>query len=312
MVKQLLAETTASGLKKAGSKWRVVLAAPGKGNSGTYTRDVLMQDGPAAFPAGTHSWIRHAAPEDRDPRDKLGTYKEGAYYDESFDLETYPDGALVADLTVRESMAAMVDEIADDASLSIYADGDKDPNGVVTKIYPGRANSVDLVAYGGLVGARLHEKLTESFSFGENTSGEPSAQDKEEGNVKPEELEKLLAAVSALTTKVDALTAAKTAEATADAAKLDEEEVGKKVDEALAAYDEKVVAIEAADLLPSQVETLKAEARKGVDVTPLIESAKKIAGEAKAQLSESLGGGLRLSESLNGKSESYSIGRWSA
>lgn len=297
---------SASGLtKKSGNRWLVVIAAPGKGESGTYLKEVLKEQGPAAIPAKTRSWIGHSAPQLRDARDKLGSFPEGAYYDDNYDLEKFPEGALVAELDVRESYRTMIEELGDEAELSIYVDGDKDANGVVTNMYPHRANSVDLVAYGGLEGSGFKQKLYETYSIPETPSG-----DKKEGNVDPE----LKALFEKLEAKVDAIASAKVDEETkATQAKVDEEAVGKAVDEALAGYEEKVTAIEAAELLPSQVESLKAMARKGEDVAPLIETYKGFIAEAKTVLAESVTdktkGGFRLNESLKDTTD-FGVGQW--
>ena len=104
----------------------------------------------------------------------------------------------------------------------------------------------------------------------------------------------ILDAITALKSAIDALAEPAKAKTEADSqAAVDakvEAEVGAKVDAALAGYEEKVVAIEAAELLPSQVESLKAEARKGNDVTALIESAKAVVAEFKS-LKESVKSG---------------------
>lgn len=312
-----LVETT-STITKSGNRYMVVIAAPGKGNSGTYLREVLMQDGPLAVPKGTKSWIGHAKPEDRDPRDLLGKF-EGAYYDDNYDKVKYPEGALVSPISIRQSHLAMIEELGEDAEFSLYMDGDKDADGIVTAMYPGRANSVDLVAYGGIEGAGLREKLEESFrlseTHSEDESGRTSAQKKKEGNVDFEE--KVTAALEALTARLDTLANGASAEAIAkaetEAKAAAEAEAGAKVDDVLAKYDEQIKAIDAAELIPSQVESLKASARKGEDVAPLIESFEKQNEEIKTHLTESLGsvvGGVRLSESATGKNEDFSVGGW--
>lgn len=50
----------------------------------------------------------------------------------------------------------------------------------------------------------------------------------------------------------------------------------KAVEAAVSAYDAAVKAIDEAELLAPQVEALRAEAKKGVDVAPLIDQAKAI------------------------------------
>jgi hypothetical protein len=316
---QLLVETISAPVQKKGNRWKVVIAVPGKGQSGIYHAEMLREQGPAAFPAGTKAFIGHDLPQNRNARDQFGRYPEGAYYDDNFDIEKFPEGVLVAELEVFDSYKSMIEDIGTDAELSLaILDYEKTPEGVVTNIYPHRANSVDLVAYGGLEGAGLKEKLYESYSIPENNSGDESgrssAQNKEEGNVNFEE--KVLAMFAELNTRIDTLATGASAEAIAkaqaDADAKAEAEVGAKVDEALSAYEGQVAAIDAAeDLIPSQVESLKAEARKGVDVKPLIESYVKTNAEIKATLTESFSvGGVRLSESATGKTEDYTLGAW--
>src|SRR5699024_8391780 len=58
------------------------------------------------------------------------------------------------------------------------------------------------------------------------------------------------------------------------------------VAEALNAYQEAIAEIDKAELLPSQVEDLRERAKKGEEVTPHIESAKKINAELKSQFEE--------------------------
>lgn len=56
---------------------------------------------------------------------------------------------------------------------------------------------------------------------------------------------------------------------------------------AVEAYDAAVKLIDAADLLPVQVESLRAAAKAGEDVAPLIEAAKKVKDEAIKAVTES-------------------------
>ena len=317
MTKELLVETVSTLVRK-GNRWKVVLAVPGKGMSGNYTADMLRESGPVAFPAGTKAFIGHALPQDRDIRDQFGKYPIAAYFDDDFDPIKYPEGALVSELEVFDHYKQMIDQIGTDAELSLSAiDYDREPDGTVTRIYPHRANSIDLVAFGGLEGSGLREKLEESLKISANAddkpSGETSAQENEQ-NGNNVELKDVVEKLEALNAKFDTLASAASAEAIAkveaDAKTKAEAEVGAKVDEALSAYEDKVAAIEAAeDLTPAMVESLKAEARKGVDVKPLIESYSTTVKDIKAALTESFStvGGVRINEGAS-KTDDFTVG----
>lgn len=294
----------ATTVVKYGNRWKVVVAAPGKGASGTYSAAILKEQGPGAIHPGTKAWIGHAEAGKRNPLDQLGKYPDGAYYDEFIDPVKYPEGALVAELEVFNRYKDAIEDIGTDAELSIYIDGDTDMDGNVISMFPSRTNSVDLVAYGGLEGSQLLEKMYESIHDSDKSSDETSALNKEKEKMDKE----ILDAITALKSAIDALAEPAKAKTEADSqAAVDakvEAEVGAKVDAALAGYEEKVVAINAAELLPSQVESLKAEARKGNDVTALIESAKAVVAEFKT-LKESVksGDSFILNESATSKDD---------
>lgn len=317
-----LKESALAPLAKKGNRWLVVIAAPGEGNSGKYTRQILAEQGPVALPAGTKSWIGHALPQDRDPRDLLGRFPEGAYYKDDLDPEKYPEGALVAELDVRNTYKQMIEEIAEQesAELSLFMDGEKDHNGVVTSMIPDRWNSVDLVGYGGITGAGLKEKLYESFSIdpdGDSSGSASNQKDKKEGKMDPETkaaFDALLARLAVIETSVANLTPVDKSAIQAEVnAEETERQVAEKVNEALAEYEGKLTAIEAEkDLLPAQVESLRSAAREGKDITPLIESARVIAKQAKDLASGSIdSNGVRLTESASSsEADDFKVTRW--
>ena len=68
-------------VKKGNGRWLVAIATPGQGSSGHYSEDMLKEYGPVAFPAGAKSFINHEG--SRNPKDMIGTYPEGAYWDDS-------------------------------------------------------------------------------------------------------------------------------------------------------------------------------------------------------------------------------------
>jgi len=278
MSKTCLLES-ASTLTKSGARWSAVLAKPGQGSSGYYSEDVLREYGPKALAPGAKAFVNHD-PE-RNPKDMIGTYPDGA---------TYVEGVgLVGELEVFPHWQSFVETVGPHAGLSIYMMGESDEDGNITALLPDVQNGVDLVSYPGLEGSGLVEKLYESAKTArsEKTSV-TSAQEKKEGN-----MDEVLRAVEALSTKFDtfvtesknAAAAAVKAEADADAIETAKTEA---VEAAIASYDEKITAIDAVeDLLPSQVESLRKAAKRGDDVAPLIEAAKSIVDEAKQTLTES-------------------------
>lgn len=269
-----IAEST-SALTRSGGRWKVVLATPGQGTNGYYSEDILREQGPNAFPPKTRAYIGHALPQNRDPRDQLGSYPDGAYYEDGI--------GLVAELQPRREYISLLEDLGEDAELSIYADGEVDDDGNVTTIFPAKTNSVDLVSHAGLSGSGLKEKLYESY-----TKPDGTPQDKKEGSMDKEMTDAFKALTDTITAalaggapKADTRT---TAEIDAEVESKVKDQVATTVDAALTTFETQMKAVDAADLLPSQVESLRAEARKGVDITPLIESAKAVVADAKKTL----------------------------
>lgn len=97
-------------------------------------------------------------------------------------------------------------------------------------------------------------------------------------------IEDLAQAVEALAAKIDALVSVEDTKA-AEQAQVEADEAA--VEAALDAYDAQIEKIEAADLTPVQVESLRALARKGLDVSTEIENAKRL----KAEIAENLNKG---------------------
>jgi hypothetical protein len=267
-----LLQESASTLTKSGNRWKAVLAKGNQqGSSGYYSEDVLREYGPAALAPGAKAFVNHDPA--RNPKDMIGTYPDGAYYEEGV--------GLVGELDVFPHWKEFVEAVGPHAGLSIYMMGESDEDGNVTKLIPDRQNGVDLVSYPGLEGSGLVEKLYESAHAHSEKPGVNSAQEKRNKHME-EEIKALKGAVEALTTLLTSHIAE--SKAAADAAtqvEADAKTAEEAVEEALAAYDEKVKAIEAADLAPSQAEALRAEAKKGADVAPLIESAQKLLAEVR-------------------------------
>mgnify|MGYP006343990023 CR=1 FL=1 len=257
---------------KRGSKWRVTVAVPGQGSSGFYGEDVLREYGPTAVPAGTKAWWAHE--KRTDSRDMVGVYETGAFWDEA-------EKALVADLTVFPHWTDVVEAIGPYAEASIRVTGDKDANGVVTRLRADRSNSVDLVGYAGLEGSGLKyqlEQMIESARLEEETDDEGDTQMEK----LIEELRELTKAQDARMTAIEAFVEESRAGAKGEA---DDAAVEAAVVSRLAEAHERFVAskgeIAAANLLPSQVTVLEARAVKGEDITEALAEAKTLAEEAR-------------------------------
>ena len=256
---------------KAGSRWLVTIARPGKGSTGTYSEEVLKKTGPVAFPAGTKSFFTHDGK--RDPRDMVGTFKEAAFWnDEAGELQSY--------LTPFPRYAQVLDEAGSAIEASIHSAARKDARtGNVKELVFDRSNTVDLVAFAGLDGSGLKHQVESLFAAA------AAEEEKKENNV---ELEKL---IEALTSKLETLSAkfdtfvaeSKTAaQGVADEAAV-EAAVGTRVEEALDALAEKETVIAAADIPVKVKESLVARARKGEDVTEALAGAVEIVAEAKKE-----------------------------
>jgi hypothetical protein len=289
----LLREEAKTAKKTPSGRWRAILAVPGKGSSGIYTAEVLKEYGPAALPAGMKAYINHDSK--RDPRDLLGSYPQGAFWDEN----EGENGALVSELEPLPSKLAFVEEVAPHVALSIFAMGTVDENGYVTELTPHRTNGVDMVGHGGLEGAGLGDQISESAKallLGEHRTAAPAGE--KEHNVTPEQIAEAinkglaaaLAPVLAFVSEQQAETAARKAEEAAKAA-----DETPSVKEAVAAYALAAKAVADAELSPLQEAAILAVAEEGGDVTKLIEDAKAIKNELATQLTESnTAGGHRL------------------
>lgn len=278
MAQKTLVETAASTLAKKGKRWKIVAATPGQGSSGFYSEEVLREYGPAALPAGSKAYINHD--DKRDPRDMLGFYPEGAYYEDGV--------GLVTELEVFDHYAALVEAVAPHTGMSIYMMGEADEDGNVTALHPHRTNGCDLVGYPGLEGSGIVQKLYESARAASvKPAVEASAEEKEGNHMDEKDIKAVAAALAAAVAESIApvltfVNESKTAREAAAQAQVDAEAVETAVNEALAGYEEKVALIEAADLLEPQVEDLKRRARLGEDITKAVEHEKAVVTAAKA------------------------------
>lgn len=311
MGKHLLNESTTTQVKPTGARWRAVLITPGQGSSGKYSETALAEAQTAAvFPKGTTHYFKHPEKPDeqRDPRDKWGVSAEDAHFE--------PGVGLVSEIDILPHWQTVVESLAEagEAHLSIWAMGETDNDGNVTALYPDTQNTVDLVAFPGRPGSKLTTQMYESArAASDEAPVVTSAQDNQEGEIVDEVLKELRALAALLTplaafvTESKTADAAKKAEVDADALTEAAEKLAKA---AVESYSEKASAIEKAEILPSQKAELLEQAKTGVDVTPLIESAVKIVAEAKTVLSESAGKSGYVQESAAG--EDFAVEGWAA
>lgn len=295
MTKQLaLRESVTEAPIKKGNRWRVIVARPGQGSSGYYSEDLFRRDAHKIIAPGAQSFINHD--DSRNPKDMIGVFPESAYFDEV-------EKAVVAELEVFSHWQSFVEEVGPHCGISLYAMGEADENGNVTAIYEDRLNGADLVARPGLLGSGLAEKLYESAVAGSNeTPGTPPAERKDNENM---ELEKVVEAVEALTAQVTALVAEK--ESTkAEKAQVDAD--AQAVAEALEKFESAVKAVDEADLLAPQRESILSAAKRGEDVAPLIESAKAVKAAALEAVQFNESHGRDFGGSTN---KSYTVAGWS-
>lgn len=225
MTTKLLQEASAVSPSKVGNRWRGILAVPGQGSSGYYSEEVLRTYGPAAIAPGAKAFINHD--EERNPKDMIGVYPDGAYYEEGV--------GLVGELEVFPHWKDFVEAVGPHAGLSIYMMGESDADGNVTALIESPTNGIDLVSYPGLAGSGLVEKLYES-AHKTSAEAEPGTTvadtQKKEAKVM-DELTKLVEALalkvdekfSALEAKVDSIVTLSESAADAEAEKLEALEV---------------------------------------------------------------------------------------
>lgn len=249
-------------VKKDNGRWLVAIATPGQGSSGYYSEDMLSTYGPVAFPAGAKSFINHEG--SRNPKDMIGVYPEGAYWDED-------RKQLMGELEVFSHWKGFVEEVGPHCGVSIYMAGESDKEGNVVRLIENRQNGADLVSYPGLEGSGFVEMLESARRAGSEQPTVALTEEKNEGKdaLMEEKVDKLLE----LFEKFVATTEAKAQEA-----------VQVEADEALAqerldAFEGAIEAIESADLTEAQKKTLRAEAKAGVDVAPLIEAQVELKAE---------------------------------
>lgn len=266
MTKINLRESIAEPPVKKGDRYRVIIARPGVGSSGTYSEELFRRDAYKLVPPGAQSFINHG---ERDPEKMIGVFPDGGYFDEA-------EKAVVGDLQVFSHWKDWMREVAPHVGVSLYAMGTADEDGYVTEILEDPYNGADIVSRPGLQGAKIDKLYESAIAHSEEKPGVTVAQEAN-GEKMEEKLDKL----------IDLMTSLVGDKKTEDSAKAQVE-----ADEAVAvarveSFAAAVKAVDSADLFDSQRESILEAAKAGQDIAPLIESAKTVKAEAVKMVTES-------------------------
>lgn len=271
MSKVNLRETVAEAPVKKGDRYRVIIARPGQGSSGIYSEELFRRDAEKLIPKGAQSFINHG---ERDPEKMIGVFPDGGYFDEE-------EKAVVGDLQVFEHWKAWVAEVFPYVGVSLYALGNADDEGNVTEILEDPYNGADIVARPGLRGSQIDKLYESALAHSVESPGTRQAEYNKENKMDKETLE------AALKPLADALAILVTEKKAAEAADAQVKADEAAVTSAVEAYDAKVKAIAEAGLPEIQAESLRAAAKAGQDVAPLIEAAKALRDEIEKDIRES-------------------------
>jgi hypothetical protein len=259
-----------------GDTWKVRLINEGRGSSGIYSAELLENYGHAFN--GAISFLNHPTdgPESRNFTEIVGRVVGETWLDRA------EDGTLgvYANWEPDEDYKRKLAKYRENLGLSIYisGSGEVDDNGDfrVTEFDASDPfRSVDVVLAAGR-GGRFEESLKKIYEHRNDAVSEKATTTAVEER-KDKNMDEVTKALEALTAQVSALVASRKTEAEESAQR---EADAQAVEAAVSAYDAAVTAIEAADLLAPQVESLRAAARAGQDVTPMIESAKAVKAAA--------------------------------
>ena len=288
----LEAATLASESASADGTWKVRVISEGKGSSGTYTAS-LLENHHSAFNE-VLSFKNHPTGWDG-PQARDFTMITGQVVGETW-VEKDERGltAIYANYLPDPDYRDKLERYKDKLGLSIYIEGSgyEDENGefIVDWFNPEDPfASLDVVIAPGARGKFLESarKAYESVDADAKKSTVTSAGEEKEIKLDEKDREKLDALVAAVATLV-----ADKEKATAEAAQVTAD--AKAGRNAVEAYDAAVTAIDKAELPEAVVESLRAQAKEGVDVTPLIAQAVAMKEAFEAR-------GERLNESSQGR-----------
>ena len=272
--------TTEDGL------WKVRLINEGKGSSGVYSAD-LLEEYKHAF-NDVLSYLNHTD----DPTKRNFTEIVGAVEGETW-TERAEDGTLgvYANWRPDEDHKRKLETYKNRLGLSIYIAGDgevrDDGEFHVTELdATDPFRSVDVVLAAGRGGRfEVTESLRESYDSRRGESGKTTTT-AVEGKERNKMDEKVVEALEALTAQVASLVADRKK---SEAAEAQTEADATAIAEALASFKAAVEAVDAAELLDVQRESILAAAERGEDVAPLIEQAVAIKKAAEESVTARLG-----------------------
>lgn len=253
--------------------WKIRLISEGKGSSGTYTRE-LLENHHSAF-NDVLSFTNHPTGWDG-PETRNFTMIAGEVIGETW-VEQDERGmvAVYGNYLPDPEHRDKLERYKNKLGLSIYIEGSgyEDENGefIVDWFNPNDPYaSIDVVVAPGARG-RFEEAAKKAYSNrSENENPGTRQVQNKETNLDKETLE------AALKPLADALATLVAKDSSAEAAKAQVEADEAAVTSAVESYAEAIEAIDAADLFPAQVESLRKSAKEGKDVAPLIEEAKTI------------------------------------
>lgn len=272
-----------------GETWKVRLINEGRGSSGTYSRQ-LLENYHHAFD-DVISFLNHPS---EGPETRNFTEIAGRVVGQTW-LETAEDGTtgVYANWEPDEDHRRKLEKYKDKLGLSIYISGsgemDDDSGEFRVQEFDTEDpfRSVDVVIAAGR-GGRFEESAMKKMYESRRDSEQTGATSAQETERKLMDEKKVLEALEAIQSALNVLVTDKKAKESQEAQVAADEAA---VEERVAKVTSNLDAVEAArdDLLPSQVDSLRAEAKSGKDITPLIESAKKVKADALAavQASES-------------------------
>lgn len=262
-----LRESVAEAPVKKGDRYRVIIARPGQGSSGYYSEELFRRDAQKLIPPGAQAFINHG---ERDPEKMVGIYPDGGYFDED-------DKAVVGDLQVFKHWESWMAEVAPHVGVSLYALGNADEEGQVTEILEDPYNGADIVARPGLKGSKIDKLYESAVAHSEEKPSVTVAQESNGDELMEEKLDKLIDLMSSLVAE----------KKTEDSAKAQVEADEAVAEARVESFAAAVKAVDEADLFDSQRETILEAAKKGADVSALIESAKTVKAEALEAVKES-------------------------
>lgn len=286
MKKHLLEAATLVEADTQAETWKVRLINEGKGSSGIYSAQ-LLEDYGHAF-NGAISFLNHpqAGPETRNFTEIAGRVQGEVWKEKDEDGKV----GLYANWRPDDDHRAKLERYKDRLGLSIYiaGNGEVEDDGefhVREFDVDDPFRSVDVVIAAGRGGrfeiTESYRQIYESARVAESDRPSVTSAVEERKLEMEKDVEERFAALETLLTSL----VAKDEKATAEAAQVTADAEAGKI--AVEAYDAAVSAIDAADLPEKVVESLRKQAKAGVDVTPLIEQAKEI----KTALAESISAG---------------------